>query len=73
MPVEHDLEDDNEMAVASFIMLRRINDVLMFLLRDVDEDAANHLAALHSQGIFVTPPPAWRPGEDINDNSSSND
>lgn len=55
------------MEVANFIMLRRINDVLMFLLRDVDEDAANHLASLHERGIFVTPPPAWRPGEDIED------
>lgn len=70
-PVEHNIED--EMGVANFIMLRRINDVLMFLLRDVDEDAANHLASLHEQGIFVTPPPAWRPGEDSYDDSNSGD
>lgn len=67
-PVEHNIEDEFE--VANFIVLRRINDVLMFLLRDVNPDAANHLASLHEQGIFVTPPPAWRPGEDIDDEST---
>ncbi len=60
--IEHDIEDEYE--VVNFIMLRRLNDTMMFLLREMNPEAANHLAGLHEKGIFVSPPPAWNPGED---------
>lgn len=60
-PIEHNIED--EMEIANFIVLRRINDVLMLLLREANPQMADQIAQMHEQGIFITPPPAWRPGE----------
>jgi hypothetical protein len=61
-PIEHDIKE--EFDAANYIMLHRINDVLMFLLKNVNETDADMLAKLHEEGIFVTPPPAWKPGEE---------
>ena len=59
---EHDIREDWN--TVQFIMMRRLNDTMMLLLREMNPDVADKLAAAHERGIFVTPPPAWRPGED---------
>lgn len=63
--IEHNVED--ELGVANFITLRRIYDVLMGIYSNINEEEAGKLAGLHQQGIFITPPPAWRPGSDGDD------
>lgn len=55
---EHNLED--EIHMANYIMLRRINDVLMLLLRNVNEEDADVLAKMHEEGIFASPDPIMR-------------
>jgi len=64
-PIEHEIDEDWN--TVNFIMLRRLNDVMMYVLREMNPDAANQLASLHEQGIFVSPRPAWKPGEDIDE------
>lgn len=61
-PIEHDALD--ELGVANFITTRRIYDVLMGIYKNINEEEANTLAGLHEQGIFITSPPAWMPGEE---------
>lgn len=61
-PVEHNVVD--ELGVANYIVLRRINDLLMTILNNINPEDADALANLHEQGIFVSPPPAWRPGSE---------
>jgi hypothetical protein len=61
-PIEHDMQD--EMELANFIILRRINDVLMLLLKNTNPQDADAIAKMHEQGIFISPPPAWQPGTD---------
>jgi len=60
--VEHDLEDELDMA--NFVTLRRIYDVLMGIYSNVNPGEAESLVKLHADGIFVTPPPAFRVEED---------
>lgn len=60
--VEHDLEDNYP--EASFIMQWRIYDVLMAIYSNMNEEEASKLVQLHDQGIFVTPPPSYRLGDD---------
>lgn len=60
--IEHDI--DQEVHMANYIMLRRINDVLMLLLRNVNEEDADTLATMHEEGIFATPNPAFRQDSD---------
>lgn len=59
---EHNIEDEFELV--NFITLRRIYDVLAGIYASIDGEAADRLMTLHEQGIFITPPPAYRPGED---------
>lgn len=61
-PIEHNIEDEFELA--NHILLRRINDVLMLLLRNANPEEADQLANLHTAGIFISPPLAYAPGED---------
>lgn len=60
--IEHDAE--REVQMASFILLRRINDVLLLILKNINEEDADLIANMHEQGIFASPPPTWRPGSD---------
>ena len=54
--------EDNTDAVNS-IMLWRIYDVLLGIYSNVNPEEAQNLVKLHEDGIFVTPPPAYREGQ----------
>ena len=57
------MENDEikEILMANHIMLRRLNDVLMLMLKNINEDDANVLAEMHEEGVFASPDPIWRP------------
>lgn len=50
----------------NFIMLARIYDVLVTILRDSDEESALALMEVHFKGQLMTPPPWWN-GEFLSD------
>jgi len=56
--IEHDIED--ELEIAMFVTQRRIYDVLMGIYSNINPGEAEDLVKLHADGIFVTPPPAFR-------------
>lgn len=64
-PIEHDVEEvDDEFKLVNYITLRRIYDVLLGIYSNINEAEADKLVLLHQQGIFASPPPAWKPGRD---------
>lgn len=56
--IEHDASQ--EILTAQYITLRRINDILALLLRNINPDDADGLMTMHEEGIFLTPDPRYK-------------
>lgn len=66
--IEHDINSDlMEMLSAIFIINRRTYDVLARLLANLDDEEAETLMRIHSEGGFITPPPSYRVGDNEED------
>lgn len=62
--IEHSINDNVlEMLTAIYITQRRIYDTLAWMLKDLNEEAADTLISIHASGGFVTPDPSMLVGE----------
>lgn len=60
-------ESIRELLSAIYITDRRIYDVMARLLANLDDEEAQTLMQIHSQGGFITPPPSYMIGPDDDD------
>lgn len=57
-PTKEYVEDNS--AVVNSIILWRIYDVMLLLLREANPEVAGKLAEMHEQGLFAGPLPAYK-------------
>ena len=66
--VDRQTVDENAPIVHS-IILWRIYDVLLLLLRETNPEVAGKVAEMHEQGLFVGPNPAYKEVENAGEHS----
>ena len=63
-PVENEEIQPPDFYAMNIIYQMRIYDMLTVIARAVNEEEANNLVKLHSQGEVVGPPPVYVPNEE---------
>ena len=67
--IEYEVEPEswlhpNNFQAVMIIQLSRIYDLLAILARNVDAAATDTLIELHENGVWLSPPPAYTPFEE---------